>query len=457
MAGTVGTPPVATHPTAAPSKPAVGGATDTELARHMEKLRNAVETKYNQLRKAFRDSDEDKDNLISKAELERTVHNFNLNIPVPHIHEIFDRILDFDGNGNVTFDEFVQQLKWKAGGHMAAPRRSSAAAPTAMPEGWNAVNHRAAVSITPRMTPPGVLGSGGYGTHAHTLGCPADMPAMYYSVDDMPRLLESSESSESSSSYGAFHKKIALSRGEHTSAQDALNSRFSDMHKAFQYVDLDNSGTIDRSELERALRLWGVNLSKEKIDALWDICDTTRDGEINYAEFVHVFARDTTGTNTLVKQAKTPKLTRQQTMEKAAQDSAMQSFNQRFTKVRGGASPAIFRRDDPHIRSPRAIECDLADARRLQVGRCRQLGHNKLRRARPRARPARRTDDRREAQLAVGELRHQRQWRDLVCRVRQCVRARYLRDHARADGRRSSANAARAEACQGPPDGRGQA
>ena len=87
----------------------------------MEKLRNAVETKYNQLRKAFRDSDEDKDNLISKAELERTVHNFNLNIPVPHIHEIFDRILDFDGNGNVTFDEFVQQLKWKAGGHMAAP------------------------------------------------------------------------------------------------------------------------------------------------------------------------------------------------------------------------------------------------------------------------------------------------------------------------------------------------
>ena len=30
-----------------------------------------------------------------------------------------------------------------------------------------------------------------------------------------------------------------------TTAEQALNSRFSDMHKAFQYVDTDKSGTVN--------------------------------------------------------------------------------------------------------------------------------------------------------------------------------------------------------------------
>ena len=125
-----------------------------------------------------------------------------------------------------------------------------------------------------------------------------------------------------------------LTRQELLSAQDALNSRFADMHKAFQYVDVDGSGTIDRSELERALELWGVPLDKRKVDALWELCDTTGDGEINYAEFVHALARDTTHRHQLDKQVKKPRQTREQKQEAEAVFGAKEGFNQRFTKMR---------------------------------------------------------------------------------------------------------------------------
>ena len=34
-------------------------------------------------------------------------------------------------------------------------------------------------------------------------------------------------------------------------ASEAMNSRFSDMFKAFQYVDMDRSGTLDKNEISR--------------------------------------------------------------------------------------------------------------------------------------------------------------------------------------------------------------
>ena len=58
--------------------------------------------------------------------------------------------------------------------------------------------------------------------------------------------------------------------------QVGLNTRFADMRKAFKYVDLDNSGTVDRSELERALQLWNVPMTKTHIDVFWEKCDEVR-------------------------------------------------------------------------------------------------------------------------------------------------------------------------------------
>jgi len=76
-------------------------------------------------------------------------------------------------------------------------------------------------------------------------------------------------------------------------ASDALNSRFSNMFKAFQYVDLDRSGTLNAKEIRRALDLWNVPLDEKSLSQLIAACDHDGDGEVDYKEFVDVLARDT--------------------------------------------------------------------------------------------------------------------------------------------------------------------
>ena len=78
-----------------------------------------------------------------------------------------------------------------------------------------------------------------------------------------------------------------------TGASNALNSRFTDMFKAFQYVDLDRSGTLNAKEIRRALDLWNMPIDDEKLAELIEACDGDGDGEVNYKEFVDVLARDT--------------------------------------------------------------------------------------------------------------------------------------------------------------------
>ena len=76
-------------------------------------------------------------------------------------------------------------------------------------------------------------------------------------------------------------------------AEEGLNSRFSDMFKAFQYVDLDRSGRLSRQEIRRALDLWNVPLDDDKLDLLLSDCDADGDGGISYEEFVDKLARGT--------------------------------------------------------------------------------------------------------------------------------------------------------------------
>jgi len=76
-------------------------------------------------------------------------------------------------------------------------------------------------------------------------------------------------------------------------AEEGLNSRFSDMFKAFQYVDLDRSGRLSRSEIRRALDMWNVPLDDSMLDLLLGDCDQDGDGGVSYEEFVDKLARGT--------------------------------------------------------------------------------------------------------------------------------------------------------------------
>jgi Ca2+-binding EF-hand superfamily protein len=76
-------------------------------------------------------------------------------------------------------------------------------------------------------------------------------------------------------------------------ASDAMNSRFTDMFKAFQYVDLDRSGTLNNKEIRRALDMWNIPIDDTKLAELIEACDNDGDGQVDYKEFVDVLARDT--------------------------------------------------------------------------------------------------------------------------------------------------------------------
>ena len=82
-------------------------------------------------------------------------------------------------------------------------------------------------------------------------------------------------------------------KGLMSMAESGLNSRFSDMYKAFQYVDLDRSGRLSRTELRRALDLWNIPVDDAKLDLLMGECDADGDGGVSYEEFVDKLARET--------------------------------------------------------------------------------------------------------------------------------------------------------------------
>ena len=49
----------------------------------------------------------------------------------------------------------------------------------------------------------------------------------------------------------------------------------------FRFVDTDNSGTLDRKEIRRAMDMWNIPIDDEKLDDLIAACDPDGDGQIN--------------------------------------------------------------------------------------------------------------------------------------------------------------------------------
>merc|ERR1712093_472716 len=52
------------------------------------------------------------------------------------------------------------------------------------------------------------------------------------------------------------HARMQKLKNALAMAEEGMNSRFTDMYKAFQYIDLDRSGRLSKKEISRALDLW---------------------------------------------------------------------------------------------------------------------------------------------------------------------------------------------------------
>jgi hypothetical protein len=82
-------------------------------------------------------------------------------------------------------------------------------------------------------------------------------------------------------------------KGLMSMAEAGLNSRFKDMYKAFQYLDLDRSGRLSRDELKRGMDMWNIPIDDRQLDLIMGDCDQDDDGGVSYEEFVDKLARET--------------------------------------------------------------------------------------------------------------------------------------------------------------------
>ena len=68
--------------------------------------------------------------------------------------------------------------------------------------------------------------------------------------------------------------------------EDKLAARFKDLRKAFQQMDLDRSGTLNKHELQRAIQMMNIDMTVEQFDYFWQQWgDADGSGEVDYEEF----------------------------------------------------------------------------------------------------------------------------------------------------------------------------
>ena len=85
-------------------------------------------------------------------------------------------------------------------------------------------------------------------------------------------------------------KEIEILRSQ---TEEVIYSRFKNMKRAFQHIDIDGSGKVDANEIGRAIKLWNIPMTEDKLAGLIQKCDKDGDGGITYDEFVDVLARET--------------------------------------------------------------------------------------------------------------------------------------------------------------------
>ena len=64
---------------------------------------------------------------------------------------------------------------------------------------------------------------------------------------------------------------------------------------------MNNDGVVSKSEIKRALNLFNLDLTDDRIDILMKECDEDGDGKVGYDEFVDALVRDTVAPDAMKK------------------------------------------------------------------------------------------------------------------------------------------------------------
>ena len=169
---------------------------------------------------------------------------WNIPIDSDQIRELMETC-DQDDDGGVDYDEFVDALARDTVAPDAMGKRGMLSKDAMGVDAYEMLNEQLGHKKIKNTAMPDWMKAGG-GSDASK----ADMTR-----EEVQKLMEN-------------EGKKAEMKSVKDSAMNALNSRFGNMRKAFQYLDLDGNGKVSASEVERALHMWGVAYDKEKLAML---------------------------------------------------------------------------------------------------------------------------------------------------------------------------------------------
>lgn len=186
--------------------------------------------------------------------------------------------------------------------------RSQALAPMGSPRAISSLTPRRRAgklaSVSPRSAYPPMADSGFFPQRTQKALGQAPAAAAPYVPNKMdlkknaPQPIESAAMTLAAAPAGAPSSASPRGAKDKTSqlqsmTEEAIHGRFKTMMAAFKYIDLDNSGTVDAKEIERAMTMWNIPIENDDLKNLIARCDQNGDGQIGYEEFVDALARDT--------------------------------------------------------------------------------------------------------------------------------------------------------------------
>jgi len=234
------------------------------LARNKtaKQLEEKIAGHFSNMLLAFKYCDVDGNGRLNRAEMRRAMDLWNIQINEAELEQLFT-VGDDNGDGEIDYKEFVDHLARDTVAPSAMGKRGDAGGDDEMMKQ--------------------LLGHGKIeNTKMPTF---EELKSRFqgHSRDETLKMLEQEgKAKEAKETKNLVVNKVA----EH----------FSNMRKAFHYVDVDNSGTVDAKEIRRAMHMWGIDLSDEQLELVMAECDTDGDGQIKYDEFIDHLARDTVAT-----------------------------------------------------------------------------------------------------------------------------------------------------------------
>jgi len=267
-----------------------GAPTVQEMERAHDAIRDYAHTRWGNFRKAFNALDEDRSGKVSKLEFLRILMHANLPIREKTM-EALANLYDTNHNGMIDYKEFSHALTHHDAHHVHKPLPSIDGH---HPMGKE-MGHKGRHIFVP--------GSGvmycdkpARPKESHHF-VPGDGPK-YTHVDQALEMWREGQAAGggNASRFDGKVNDVGASDNDppptqqdveraHDQIRNYMMNHFDNYRKAFQKLDEDRSGKVNKLEFLRILMMANLQIREKTISALVDVYDKNKSGEIDYEEF----------------------------------------------------------------------------------------------------------------------------------------------------------------------------